>query len=844
MLLAPLARTCLPLLLLLAAAHCAGTAPATPESQHVSSTQESTSQQPPQHHQGRCRLTRGRWCGLYHSQQPIPARLAPAYGKTCPANCSGVGVCNAMTGQCDCPAGWTGAGCAQEQKRPCTDGRHAYRGPGTLPSSHIGPDKRDLNWTQGDWSASRCAGVCDDKRGLCYCGGPSQPGAPANRPLSEYCQPQTTQDGQPAWGRVLYEDLFGQPYGWCNAAVGVEPAIKCGCPIDGQAGTWCEAVTEQVCPNSCSGHGRCDGGFCVCETGWFGHDCAGRVQGQQPEAFNESTSLQERPWLAGHLVPPVAAARPPEGATRKRPLIFVYDSPAWAAARMMQYRGTKRPCTWRFFDEGNTTHLNTDFVYAAELLLHEMLLASSHRTMDPEEADIFYVPAYVACYAWPVLGWADFPWWYSAGGPRVSHMSKMLLELKQHIQKTYPFWNRTNGRDHIWLAPHDEGACWFPTDIYEHSIILTHWGRMDPDHTSNTAFAADNYSQPWVDSAHKGYENVSWTELIKGHPCYTPGKDLVIPSPKFPPHYRWSPLLGAPPQPRDTLLFFRGDIGGKRTPNYSRGIRQQLHVLAQTPEWKELGVKIGTREEVAGDYSRGLASSKFCLVAPGDGWSGRAEDAILHGCIPVIVQDSVHAPFESVLDFEAFSLRVSEQQLDRLAAMLAAVTARDLRRMQRSLRRVWHRFAYLSQPLLWDSASTIMQHWQQQAGTRNPTAPPQQQGRRLALTQQAGAAGAAADAQTPSQQQAAPGMLGSLLARMQQVYPAAAALSRRKGSRPEPTTDASAAEGGVFRLTPEHAADDAFGTVLQWLHARSLQLHKHRQQHVRHPAPASDGGQT
>jgi hypothetical protein len=86
-------------------------------------------------------------------------------------------------------------------------------------------------------------------------------------------------------------------------------------------------------------------------------------------------------------------------------------------------------------------------------------------------------------------------------------------------------------------------------------------------------------------------------------------------------------------------------------------------------------------------------------------------------------------------------------------------------------------------------------------------------------------------------------MLGSLLARMQQVYPAAAALSRRKGSRPKPTTDASAAEGGIFRLTPEHAADDAFGTVLQWLHAKSLQLHK-RRQHVRHPAPASDGGQT
>lgn len=101
--------------------------------------------------------------------------------------------------------------------------------------------------------------------------------------------------------------------------------------------------------------------------------------------------------------------------------------------------------------------------------------------------------------------------------------------------------------------------------------------------------------------------------------CWLPAvQDLVIPSPKFPPHYRWSPLLGAPPQPRETLLYFRGDVGRTRKPNYSRGIRQRLHALAQTPEWREnYVVKVGTREEVPGDYSRGLASSKFCLVAPG-----------------------------------------------------------------------------------------------------------------------------------------------------------------------------------------------------------------------------------
>lgn len=31
----------------------------------------------------------------------------------------------------------------------------------------------------------------------------------------------------------------------------------------------------------------------------------------------------------------------------------------------------------------------------------------------------------------------------AAGAPRPSHMAKMLLELKRHIQQTYPYWNRT-----------------------------------------------------------------------------------------------------------------------------------------------------------------------------------------------------------------------------------------------------------------------------------------------------------------------------------------------------------------------------------------------------------------
>ena len=35
--------------------------------------------------------------------------------------------------------------------------------------------------------------------------------------------------------------------------------------------------------------------------------------------------------------------------------------------------------------------------YVLEVILHEWLLASPHRTLDPHQADWFYVPVYASC---------------------------------------------------------------------------------------------------------------------------------------------------------------------------------------------------------------------------------------------------------------------------------------------------------------------------------------------------------------------------------------------------------------------------------------------------------------
>jgi hypothetical protein len=81
----------------------------------------------------------------------------------------------------------------------------------------------------------------------------------------------------------------------------------------------------------------------------------------------------------------------------------------------LQYRIDKHTCIFRRYGPRNETVFNSEWPYKAEPLFHEMLLQSAHRTLDPSEADYFYVPVYAACYAWPVHGFADAPFYYTAG---------------------------------------------------------------------------------------------------------------------------------------------------------------------------------------------------------------------------------------------------------------------------------------------------------------------------------------------------------------------------------------------------------------------------------------------
>ncbi|GFR49991.1 hypothetical protein Agub_g12137 [Astrephomene gubernaculifera] len=665
-----------------------------------------------------CPLARGTWCGPYYQQTPTPRPPPKRGNKSCPNNCSGVGQCHYDHGICYCPIGFGGPDCSTPRKRPCW---------------RMGPDKRDEGWhNHTDWSHSRCAGICDDSNSMCYCPPETKygrkeapPGSPPGTPPVQvgrpmyWCQPSTDKDGTPVkWGAVKYEDLFG-PGGWCNADV---PKFLCPCRIDGRIGALCNIPVEQFCPNQCSGRGECDQGFCRCHAGWYGSDCSRRRAGASMEETLPDY-LGPKPWLAAAVTPPVAAEDPPRTAPqRKRPYVYVYDVKPEYSSDILQYRIERVNCKYRQWELGNNSVWITYNAYAVEPLLQELFLTSEHRTFDPEEADYFFVPIMWACL-FDVYGWNPIPRWPAdVHGPRPYGASVMQLRTAQWLNATFPWFSRRGGRDHIWLTATDEGACSVFKDVWP-GIFLTHWGRTDFPHLPNSQYHADYYAAPIKHVEHDG----EWLDQTsRAHPCFDPKKDLVIPAFKRPEHYKRSPYMGAPQYERSIFLFFRGDLriapGQDPECKYSRCIRQTLYNMSREGNWREkYNVWFGDTRNVPGDYSELLAKSVFCLVLPGDGWSPRLEDAVLHGCIPVIIMDDVQVVFESILDVTAFSIRIAQKDLAKVVDIVQAVPEGQIRIMQNNLAKVWYRFRYLGLKMAdADAAAVVSEHRATNGGLLRP----------------------------------------------------------------------------------------------------------------------------
>ncbi|GJT73770.1 exostosin family protein [Tanacetum coccineum] len=625
----------------------------------------------------------GQWlsgCSSVASPMKVNEQIS---GKKCEDDCSGQGVCNHEFGQCRCFHGFNGDGCSERQELSCN-----YPATEELP--------------YGRWVVSICSASCDTTRAMCFCGeGTKYP----NRPVAESCGFQVippTEPGAPKgvdWSKSDHENIFttnASLPGWCNVdpveayALKVKFKEECDCKYDGLFGRFCETIVSSTCINQCSGQGHCRGGFCQCDNGWYGVDCSipsvHSAIDDWPQWLRPSqVSIPDNGSVGGNIVGLKAVVE------KKRPLIYVYDLPPEFNSILLEGRHFKFECINRIYDQDNAT-VWTDQLYGSQIAMYESMLASPHRTLNGEEADYYFVPALDSC----IITRADDSPHLSMEehrGLRSSFTLEFYRKAHDHIIQHYPYWNRSSGKDHIWSFSWDEGACYAPKEIWN-SMMLVHWGNTNSKHNhSTTAYWGDNWDE--VSPDRRG-----------NHTCFDPDKDLVIPAWKRPDGTALSLKLWARPRKeRKTLFYFNGNLGpayehGRPEATYSMGIRQKLaEEFGSSPNKKgELGKQhaedVIVMAQRSDTYYEDLASSVFCGVMPGDGWSGRMEDSILQGCIPVVIQDGIFLPWENVLNYESFAVRLGEGEIPNLINILRGFNETEVEFMLTSVKNIWQRYFY------------------------------------------------------------------------------------------------------------------------------------------------------
>ena len=97
------------------------------------------------------------------------------------------------------------------------------------------------------------------------------------------------------------------------------------------------------------------------------------------------------------------------------------------------------------------------------------------------------------------------------------------------------------------------------------------------------------------------------------------------------------------------------------------------------------------------NYFQNMCGSKFCVAAAGFGFSTRAYEAAVAGCVPLVMQDGIEQAYEDILPWPLFSRRLNNSlaQIANISTALERIPETEVRALRSRLYCVWMRFLWL-----------------------------------------------------------------------------------------------------------------------------------------------------
>ena len=305
--------------------------------------------------------------------------------------------------------------------------------------------------------------------------------------------------------------------------------------------------------------------------------------------------------------------------------------------------------------------------YGTEIRIHANIMQSKMYTLDPLEAEFFYVPVYGECKLFENIA--------TLGAKKgLQETNTWWLEAMKLVTDHYPFWNRTQGRDHVFTFAGARGPHIFK-DWKRHikkSVFLTPEGDRSLSEQFNT-----------------------W-------------KDIVIPGLE-PEKAFWSGSLRRQKEVNraKTFAYFRGTIANKLGKQYSKGIR-----IKMKEAFKDIKDVVFTEQQSSCDktcYREEMRASTFCLCPRGwSPWTLRAYQALMVGCIPVIIADEIEFPYENSFNWREVSIKIPEKRHLEAIDILRSVPDAVIERKREAMAKFWPNVAWKRPTVDADAFHSVM----------------------------------------------------------------------------------------------------------------------------------------
>lgn len=268
---------------------------------------------------------------------------------------------------------------------------------------------------------------------------------------------------------------------------------------------------------------------------------------------------------------------------------------------------------------------------------------------DPRKAHLFYMPFSSRMLEYTL---------YVRNSHNRTNLRQYLKNYSEKIAAKYPFWNRTGGADHFLVACHD----WAPYETRHHM-----------EHCIKALCNAD------VTAGFKIGRDVSLPETYV-RAARNPLRDLG----------------GKPPSQRHILAFYAGNIHGYLRPillNHWKDKDADMKIFGPLPP--------GVASKM--NYIQHMKSSKYCICPKGyEVNSPRVVEAFSYECVPVIISDNFVPPFFEVLNWDAFSVILAEEDIPNLKSILLSIPQEKYLEMQLAVRKVQQHFLWHAKPTKYD----------------------------------------------------------------------------------------------------------------------------------------------